>query len=181
MIKPQYELTGQRFGNWTVIGRSQNMRSPSVRWSVRCACGQISSRQSTPLRRGTSTCCNVCAAKKMLKSSSEIRNRFSGYRANARSRGIEFALTVEQFTEITAKNCHYCDVQPKEFIRCRSKHHPQKYLFNGIDRKDNSLGYTPENSLPCCEFCNFRKGKCSYEDFISWMQRITRIWITRIC
>lgn len=178
MIKPKYDLTGQQFGNWFVLGRSANMRSGSVRWSVRCSCGAISSRQSTPLRHGKSTCCWACATKKMVREGSGLRNRFCSYRANARLRSVEFTLTIEEFVRLTSQNCHYCGSKPKEVSR-RRRYHQQVYLFNGIDRKDNSVGYTPENCLPCCEFCNFRKGKASYGGFVSWIRRLTPIWTMR--
>lgn len=32
------------------------------------------------------------------------------------------------------------------------------YFYNGIDRLDNTKGYTPENSVACCKHCNSLKG-----------------------
>ena len=35
----------------------------------------------------------------------------------------------------------------------------------GSDRVDNSKGYTMENSVPCCKFCNLGKSVCDVQEF----------------
>jgi hypothetical protein len=45
-------------------------------------------------------------------------------------------------------------------------------LYNGVDRKDNELGYTKENSVSCCEMCNRMKMKISFTDFLEQVKRI---------
>ena len=37
----------------------------------------------------------------------------------------------------------------------------------GIDRKDSSKPYAPDNCLPCCSICNQMKMDLSYDDFKS--------------
>lgn len=54
------DLTGQRFGRWTVIEKAK--RDPSkkgfgVRWICRCDCGTIKEVQGQMLREGTSISC----------------------------------------------------------------------------------------------------------------------------
>jgi hypothetical protein len=39
------------------------------------------------------------------------------------------------------------------------------YTYNGIDRVDNSKGYTPENTVPCCKICNKIKGTGDVQTF----------------
>lgn len=43
---------------------------------------------------------------------------------------------------------------------------------HGIDRVDNSVGYTIENCVPCCTSCNFMKGKMTKDDFIEKVSQI---------
>ena len=45
-------------------------------------------------------------------------------------------------------------------------------VLMGIDRKDNTLGYTLENSVPCCPTCNFAKRGLSVIEFIEWARRV---------
>lgn len=44
-----------------------------------------------------------------------------------------------------------------------------KYIYNGIDRIDNSKGYTKENSITACKQCNISKSTYSQQDFINWI------------
>ncbi len=56
------DMTGQRFGKWTVLERAEDDRSPNVTWLCRCACGKEKVVQGSRLRRGGSTRCGSCAA-----------------------------------------------------------------------------------------------------------------------
>ena len=37
--------------------------------------------------------------------------------------------------------------------------------INGIDRKDNTIGYSFDNCVSCCGDCNYSKGKQDRETF----------------
>ncbi len=39
--------------------------------------------------------------------------------------------------------------------------------YNGIDRKNSTLGYTMDNCVTCCGSCNIMKNKFTEEEFIS--------------
>lgn len=43
---------------------------------------------------------------------------------------------------------------------------------NGIDRKDNSLGYLLPNCVSCCVTCNFLKNMMSANQFIDHVLKI---------
>jgi len=49
--------------------------------------------------------------------------------------------------------------------------------MSGIDRKDNNLGYTPENSLPCCTLCNMMKRTYSYDNFYKIINVISHNYV----
>lgn len=56
--------------------------------------------------------------------------------------GRSVELSFDQWRYLKSLNvCHYCG----------------KVCFNGIDRIDNSLAYTWENSIPACKRCNMSK------------------------
>ena len=44
---------------------------------------------------------------------------------------------------------------------------------NGIDRKNNSTGYSVLNCVSCCKTCNFAKKNMSYKDFIGYLNRVS--------
>lgn len=57
---------------------------------------------------------------------------------------------------------------------CLSKN-PQcngDYVYNGIDRVDNTKGYTIDNVVPCCGICNMAKGKLNQQEFQNWIKRV---------
>lgn len=64
-------------------------------------------------------------------------------------------ITKDEFENIASESCHYC-----------GKEGP-----NGIDRVDNTVGYTKKNCVACCKHCNYVKGDLSLEDFKTWTKR----------
>ncbi len=47
-----------------------------------------------------------------------------------------------------------------------------EYIYNGIDRTDNDLGYITTNVVPCCATCNYAKKGKTVEEFFTWARRI---------
>jgi len=80
---------------------------------------------------------------------------YAGYRNGAKKRNLEFTITEEEFDNTIMKDCYICGKKPL----------PHKHT-NGIDRYDNSIGYTIENIRPCCKECNFFKKDFAYNDII---------------
>lgn len=54
------DLTGQRFGRWTVLGYVGCRHSRSARWRCVCDCGAENVVQSKHLRNGGSLKCRAC-------------------------------------------------------------------------------------------------------------------------
>lgn len=58
--KPNFiNLTGKRFGKWTVLSRSPN-RYNHTYWNTVCNCGRPGNVSSSALRKGTSKGCQKC-------------------------------------------------------------------------------------------------------------------------
>lgn len=73
------------------------------------------------------------------------KRRFNRAKKMALERHINFELTLDEYTYIIQKPCHY---------NCGSG---SSKTGIGVDRLDNSLGYTYLNSVSCCGFCNITK------------------------
>lgn len=84
------------------------------------------------------------------------RMRLYTYKSVAKRRGMSFNISDEFFFDLITGVCFYC-------------HAPGNPL-NGIDRVNNSLGYTHGNVVSCCETCNKAKGVKSVEQFINWLR-----------
>ena len=161
------ELTEQIFHYWTVIEEAGRDKHGCVLWLCECKCGNTGLVTSRDLTSKNSKSCGCYKIETLsLPESYAHRNSiFSTYKRNAKKYNRSFELSLDDFVFITKQDCHYCGAKPTPFST--GKHRVNgAYIGNGIDRKDNALGYTLENSLPCCWLHNEMKGTLSYEDFI---------------
>ena len=163
MPHPTVKLAGKSFGFWTVLSQepSRNKRS---RWKCQCICGTI-----RVLDRHTLKYCSQSCGCLRLKPDAAVRRILTDYKFRSNRRGLEFALSWEQFKELTASNCYYCGSEPAQSKNVRYR---EPYFYNGIDRRDNRLGYTPSNCVPCCRLCNLTKGAKSERELLSWVSKI---------
>lgn len=88
------------------------------------------------------------------------RRRFGKYGRNAKLRGYTFTLLLEEFVDLIKQPCFYCGDEGKP--------------YNGIDRKNNSIGYEIENSVACCTMCNKMKRSFPFDEFIEKCIKIAK-------
>lgn len=165
------DLAGRHVGKLTVISVSKpaiNNAGPT--WLCLCDCGNYTKRKYSSLtRKKTPSCgCNRLEVAKQRKAS--WRAQYNSYRRCAEQRSLEFQLTFDEFCDITSQNCIYCGDEPKD-IHTSSR---QSHVGNGIDRVINSIGYTRDNSVPCCRSCNLMKHVQTKEDFLARCKRIAQ-------
>jgi hypothetical protein len=164
------DLTGQRFGKLVVIGKSNERKRGYAVWRVKCDCGNESTFTTNSLCRKvkpTRSC--GCLWKKPVGESSKHRV-WLGYQRNAKKRNHVWDLTKAQFEELIQANCHYCGRPPSNISN--DKEANGFYVYNGIDRKDDSQGYVWGNVVPCCRPCNWAKRHMSYVEFMGYIQQI---------
>jgi hypothetical protein len=85
------------------------------------------------------------------------RLRLNRYKQDAKYRGYAVTLTDEQILTMLRDSCYYCGWNDD---------------INGIDRIDNVLGYSPDNTVPCCSTCNMAKKKMTKQEFLDWIKRM---------
>lgn len=157
-ISESLELAGQKFGRLTVIAKEKSKHGRS-RWLCVCDCNVQVITSGKNLRDGKKKSCG-CLRREMNTLASQFpqstRIAYTQYRCNAERDGREFSLSREQFTEIIERECLYCGQEKS----C------------GIDRTDNSAGYTTENSVPCCQRCNLMKRTQSVDEFLKHCVRV---------
>ena len=85
---------------------------------------------------------------------------YNTYKSRAIKKELEFSLDTDKFNEIIKNNCYYCGKENTLLHK------------NGIDRKNNIIGYTIENSVSCCGECNCMKGMLTDNEFIEQCKKI---------
>jgi hypothetical protein len=156
---------GDTYGRLTVIRAIGEQK-----FLCSCTCGS-----EKVIRWRTAVSCGCARAessrrKRLPAGAAAFRDLFGRYKAAALRRNLDFCLTLNQFKNLTSSVCHYCGQPPK--TEAGSSRVFGKYVYNGVDRMDNSAGYTAINSVSCCKICNRAKGTMPYNEFKSWIQFI---------
>ena len=59
-----------------------------------------------------------------------------------------------------------------DIVIIKNAKHETLQLGIVIDRVDSDRGYTKENSVTCCKYCNFAKHTMSEDDFYKWIRKV---------
>lgn len=96
---------------------------------------------------------------KKQKQHRSFAGKYSGYKTKARSRGLCFELTKDDFKKFWQASCYYCGDEIETV---------------GIDRIDSSVGYTVDNCRSCCIHCNTVKFNYSESETIAHIIKILK-------
>jgi len=176
--RKRINIEGQKFGRLTALhdaGRKKRERL----WKCLCECGQFTTVMVSQLKAGRVKSCGclrselasqrakrdlVMGSNKLSAGEANLNHVIRGYKGGAKKRNLEFSLTKEQFRELTQQKCFYCETKPHNIC-----HYPQsngEYIYNGIDRVDNTKGYTIDNCVACCFACNQWKQAYTQQEFL---------------
>ena len=160
------DLSGEVFDKWKVLER-QASHGKKTKYLCRCQCGAVKLVNGSDLVTGKSRQCTSCGNyQKKDYGVAECNRLIRSYKKNAANRGLEFLISDEECKALFKQACHYCGW-------LESNNFQGKYDHNGIDRKNNKLGYIAGNVLPCCYVCNRAKNSMSYNMFIGWANRLS--------
>ena len=185
------DLTAKIFGRLTVVGKDTTTRSKRQKWICICECGAYTSVVSYSLTGNKTVSCG-CFMREASSKRAVLRNHspfnrlkygeasfnvlILSYKTKAAERSHIWGLTDDQARKLFSSNCYYCGVAPYQV--CRSNRSNGGFVYNGLDRLDNSRGYTPENVVSCCGPCNVAKRAMSESDFLKLVSNIYRNRVT---
>ena len=186
MGRPSVIQIGDRHGRLVVRAIQSMGKGRHAIAECDCDCGNTSKVSSAHLRKMKSCGCSQHDPEFRRDRSRDsypslrpgvamMNNLYSSCRAAARRRGLAFELTIEEFSDIVSQDCAYCGAPPLERMAKRSCGAPMyrgAAIANGVDRRDNSIGYTKANSTPCCADCNLAKLTKTDKDFIDHCRRV---------
>ena len=167
------DLTGHRFGR--LIAKSPIKKVGSNRraysWLCVCDCGSEAIVDTGHLSSGHTKSCGCAQLDGVRKASgfSAKKRTLRDYKTKAKLRGFCWKLSDEEFDILTSYICYYCGTKASN--RCAPSANGC-FIYNGIDRINNLLGYTLENTVSCCKICNIAKRDMSQEAFLAWAERV---------
>lgn len=182
---------GKRFGRLVTIRRVETpvervtaIERNRVYWECQCDCGNVCVVRSDGLLensvKGVRSCgCLRVDRNKELNTLPEgeasFNKLYNEYKRGAKERGYTFELGKEWFMELTSQPCFYCGSLPSQGYKDERLN--GLYVYNGVDRTDNTIGYTADNCVPCCGVCNKAKGTMPQREFLDL---VTRIYTNRM-
>ncbi len=174
-------LVGQTFGRLSVINRIR--KGNTTFYECSCECGnKITTTHSNLLTNNCKSC--SCLQKDLIseRSIKPAKTTISGkvysyYKRNAKMRNIFWNLSKKDVENLIFEPCFYCKTLNGTNTTNGVKRNKNKIVtlnHNGIDRFDNSHGYTSENSITCCKDCNISKNDMSFDSFKIWALRLAK-------
>lgn len=171
-------LVGRTFNRLTVINVLPPDNSANIRtkYICNCSCGKTDIIvEGSKLRNNHTKSCGclrlgVEPHNKKPYGQAAMNKLINSYYSNAKRKNIIITLTKEQIKKYLHGNCYYCGTEPKKMFshkKCFGG-----FLYNGIDRLNNNMGYTIENTVTCCSSCNYFKNRLDYNDFINIICKI---------
>lgn len=171
---------GQTLNRLTVLEVQKRLDSQNKEidyFLCRCVCGKekfIRAFSVASERTKSCGCLNkeilpISGKKHALPNNGGILNvLFAEYRNGANIRGYEFSLSNDQFSNLIKQGCFYCGRLPYKIVKRRNA----SIVVNGIDRVDNTKGYSVENCVPCCSVCNKAKMQMETSEFYKWIEMV---------
>lgn len=172
---------GQNVGNFTI----SHYENGEGLYTLTCSCGKTSTGGHDHITRKISmlmsegyVACQSCMATYITNLRDErekndtmytYKDVYREYVKKAKSRDISFSISLEDCYNLFSKPCYYCGENPNN---CRTRHNGAKIMYQGLDRIDNNVGYTKENVVPCCKYCNSFKMDRTTESFLEHVSKI---------
>lgn len=175
IVKSKYSLkAGDIFGKLTIISYTDR-EGKKGEYKCLCECGNITYARTDALKKGKHSSCgcmrNAPRPERRLENNMAMKNSLlKNYKSSAKRRNHIFELSKDQFIILIEGNCHYCGAKPSNIQNSKNIINYEEYKYNGIDRVDNTLGYTLDNCVSCCAKCNMAKRDMSKDEFIEWIE-----------
>lgn len=181
-IVDQESMVGKKFNRLLVVSAALS-RHKRAYWNCLCDCGRTCVAMGKYLRQNKKQSCGCLRTEyNQLKAATMSRKNvlpdgeaafnllYASYRCSAENRSLSFELTKEQFKLLTTQNCFYCGKEPNQ------KYKPylsKGYVYNGVDRRNNEIGYVLSNVVSCCKLCNWMKNSFLESDFLAHCALVT--------
>lgn len=185
------DRTNMRYGRLLVIKHAGKDKRNKHLWLCKCDCGNEKVVVADNLSSGKSKSCGCLKREFFAKKG----NQFGLYKDRQKAMmKVQYShlkrrhsnkqmsgeiIDFETFSLLSKSRCKYCGLEYSKEIEDRLNESKNKkrlsdevLKINGIDRIDPSVGYTKENSVSCCKYCNFAKHTMNEDNFYKWIRRV---------
>ncbi len=173
------DRSGIRFGR-LIAKCIDRQEKHLVYWKCLCDCGKTTIVLSSSLGNGHTQSCGCLMRDRSREScirrghlgegESSFKGLYHNYSYAARRRNLAFELAREDAKELFTSRCYYCGEKPKQVHTV--SHANGSFIYNGIDRLDNAIGYIKSNCVSCCGKCNRAKLTMSIGEFKEWVKKV---------
>lgn len=172
------KILNRQIGNMVIISDIPQIIGIRKRYLTKCLiCNKESYRRLDHINgKNVPKYCKYCKDKQSAnpKEITPFNAIYNRYKANAKTRNLEFNLTKDQVLNIMLKECNYCGDLPLETLSSKRNNRTNiPFLHNGLDRIDSKIGYTINNVVSCCGTCNLMKNKFNLNIFFD---KVTKIY-----
>lgn len=178
----RFKLEGTKIGYWKVLTWEKDKK----KYKVECVCGTVKLKPRLGLLEKNSRSCGCKSLDLRFKTKIEestLEDRmisryaaiYNGYESSAKRKELLFEISLEYFMILAQQNCEYCGHSPRAFLftnKTQRLYGTDYTKYNGVDRVDNTIGYTKNNCVPCCKICNYAKRNMAHEDWNEWLKDI---------
>ncbi len=134
------DVTGLKFGKWTVLQRAENKGPGHARWLCRCECGREGIVRGTVLRQGKSTHCRSCNRRTHGATKTRL---FTTWASMIQRCGDPNHKDYHTYGNLGIKVCAKWRESFEAFRDWANSHDYRGDLQ--IDRINNDQGYSPQN------------------------------------
>lgn len=177
---------GVIYGNFLLL--RTELRGKNKVYVTKCVCGDEKIFWKASAISKQKTCgCGKDEFGHTGKQRRSMKSRFNSYKQGAKKRNLNFNIPYSFFVKLVQGNCFYCGADPKPWgcienaasLQKDSPNvKPEDYVirFNGVDRINPSKGYSEENCVTCCVYCNRAKSDLSVSEFKEQVKKMY-IWL----
>ena len=166
-VPTKLNLKDQKFGKLIVLHEDSDNSKNFAKWICQCSCGNLISVRAASLKNGHTTSCG-CIKYDRIYTPKEFNARIVWW-------NFKKEISFEDFMKISQCNCHWCGIEPSTISCVKNRGQlfiDNPFIWNGLDRIDNSKDHNKNNVVSCCKWCNISRNERTIDEFLEWNKRV---------
>jgi len=159
-----------KFERLTVIAKVDNIKNRTA-WLCKCECGSFKIVKTKYLKDKSVKSCGC-----LLKNNSN-HYKLSSAKKVWKRRYADGNISFNMFLKLSSQNCFYCNNTPNNIANSYTYNKGTtifaktngNFVYNGLDRVNNSKPHNLNNVVTCCWKCNKAKRNMTPKNFYNWI------------